>query len=338
LSQVQLERAEAPAAGGPLLSVKDLRVEFSRGYGLLGGFTRVTKAVDGVSFDIGESEILSLVGESGSGKTTIARCVAGLTPPTSGSITYKGEDVTRLRGKKTKWYRKEVQIAFQDPFGSLNPRHSVLTVISTPLVKLNGEKNGPEMREHVVSLLTEVGLNPEEVSHKLPHQLSGGERQRVAIARALASRPNILVADEPTSMLDASQRLNMLSLLIDLRRKRKMAILLITHDLATAKVMGGRTAVVYLGRLFELGPTNGLLSTPHHPYTELLLSATPRMKGPQREVVTTSTIEKSERLESGCVFRPRCGYATEVCKSLEPPLEQKTEGRYAACHNWLNRT
>jgi oligopeptide/dipeptide ABC transporter ATP-binding protein len=183
--------------------------------------------------------------------------------------------------------------------------------------------------------LDDVGLQS-DVVRKLPHQLSGGERQRVSIARALASHPKVLIADEPVSMLDASLRLNFLALFDKLRDERKMSILLITHDLATAKVMGGRTAVMYLGRLVELGPTSDILSEPHHPYAELLLTATPRMKDRDSgEEITT--IEKSERVSKGCVFRPRCRYATEVCAEVEPVLEVKTEAHLAACHNWIGR-
>jgi oligopeptide/dipeptide ABC transporter ATP-binding protein len=318
-----------------VLDVRNLTVHFRKSLGFLSRLGRTTKAVEDVSFGLGEVDTLCLVGESGSGKTTLGRCIAALTRPTSGKILYRGEDVAKLRGAKLKNYRKEVQMVFQDPFASLNPRHDAFTTLSIPIRKLTDERDPAKIRDEVMSLLDDVGLQS-DVVRKLPHQLSGGERQRVSIARALASHPKVLIADEPVSMLDASLRLNFLALFDKLRDERKMSILLITHDLATAKVMGGRTAVMYLGRLVELGPTSDILSEPHHPYAELLLSATPRMKDRDSgEEITT--IEKSERVSKGCVFRPRCKYATGVCAEVEPPLEVKTESHLAACHNWIGR-
>jgi peptide/nickel transport system ATP-binding protein len=320
----------------PLLEVDNLTVHFSKSVGALGRFSKTTKAVEKVSFGMNESEVLCLVGESGSGKTTLGRCIAALVKPTSGRVRFMGTDVTRLRGRALHEYRKQVQMVFQDPFGSLNPRNDAFTIISTPIRRLNGEKNKDEVKSQVIRLVQEVGLDP-EVVHKLPHQLSGGERQRVSVARALASKPRILVADEPVTMLDASLRMNFLQLFAGLRKRRNMALLLITHDLASAKVMGGNTAVMYLGRIVEYGPTSAILSRPQHPYTELLLASTPRMNVPYATDETMSTIEKSQRISQGCVFRPRCPYATQMCAEAEPPLEVKTAGRLTACHNWLNR-
>lgn len=319
----------------PILEVRGLTVHFSKSFGFLGRIGMTTKAVENVSLEMGELDILCLVGESGSGKTTLGRCIAALAHPTSGDIIYRGTNIAKLRGAELLSYRKEVQMVFQDPFASLNPRQDVLAFLSTPLRKLKGETDRLRLYEESLGLLKDVGL-AEDVLLKLPHQLSGGERQRVSIARALASHPSILVADEPVSMLDASLRLNFLALFNRLRTERKMSILLITHDLAAAKVMGGRTAVMYLGKLVELGPSSDILSEPHHPYAELLLSATPRMAdtGPASEV---TTIEKSERVPKGCVFRPRCKYATGICAETEPPLDAKTRSHFAACHNWINR-
>jgi peptide/nickel transport system ATP-binding protein len=348
MSQVQLTENNAiskstfETSSGPLLQVENLSVTFSKEFGFLGRQTRTTKAVDRVSFNLYPSETLSLVGESGSGKTTIARCITALAAPTSGSIKYNGMNVTKLSGKNLINYRREVQIAFQDPFGSLNPFDDVFSAIATPIRRLNRE-SGPQVIQSVSSLLEEVGLVPSEVMHKLPHQLSGGERQRVNIARALASRPRILVADEPVSMLDASQRLNLLLLLQELQERRKIAVLMITHDLATSKVMGGRTAVMYLGKLVEIGPTLELLATPHHPYTELLISAAPRMNFESEDALGniakpfSTTIEESEKLQGGCVFRNRCPYATQICSDEEPELLEKSNNRFTACHNWINK-
>ena len=319
----------------PLLEVKNLSVHFTKSFGVLSRVGRTTRAVDGVSFAVGELDVFNVVGESGSGKTTLGRVIAALQHPTSGKVLFRGADVSKLRGSALRGYRKEVQMVFQDPFASLNPREDVLAIVSMPLAKLLGEKSKERLREASIDLLKDVGLQP-DVLHKLPHQLSGGERQRVSIARALASRPKILVADEPVSMLDASLRLNFLALFNRLRDEHKMSIILITHYLATAKVLGGRTAVMYLGKLVELGPTSDILSEPHHPYAELLLETSPRMK--EEEIADeVTTIEKSEKVTKGCAFRPRCKYATSVCAEAVPPLEPKTQDHLAACYNWINR-
>ncbi len=338
MSQVQLsETANGSGTSSPMLEVKNLSGTFHKEFGFLGRKSRTTKAVDNVSFQLNPNETLSIVGESGSGKTTVARCVTALNPPTSGSVKYCGTEVTKLRGRGLLNYRKEVQIVFQDPFGSLSPFQDVSTVVTTPIRRLLGLRNSSKIAEMVRSLLIEVGLEPDEVLHKLPHQLSGGERQRVNIARALASEPKILVADEPVSMLDASQRLNTLYLLKEIQSKRGIAILMITHDLATSRVMGGRTTVMYLGKMFELGPTEQVLTSPLHPYTELLIMAAPKADFAHEAAVELygSTIEKSERLIGGCVFRSRCKYATQICSEVEPPLTPKSCDRSVACHNSL---
>lgn len=319
----------------PVLQVKDLSVSFSKSVGI---FTKTmsTQAVSKVSFELDENEIMSLVGESGCGKTTIARCIAGLNEPTSGSIIYKGVDIANLRGKKLKDYRKEVQIAFQDPFGSLNPRLNVLTFLSIPIKRLIGEKNPTVIQQRVMELLNEVGLDAREVLFKLPHHLSGGERQRVNIARALASNPSVLVLDEPVSMLDATRRLDIMLMLSALKAKRKLSILLITHDLATAMVMGGRLAIIYSGKLVEMGPTEDVMRKPHHPYSDLLLTATPRMHLTNNSVDYASTDVQMSRVTQGCVFRLRCKYATSVCEETEPHLQLIAGESYVACHHKLN--
>jgi peptide/nickel transport system ATP-binding protein len=340
LSQVQLTKTTSGGAGSaPLLEVKNLVVVFHKETGFLGRRSKTTRAVDNVSFELNPNETLSIVGESGSGKTTVARCVTALNTPTSGTVKYCGNEVTELRSKDLLNYRKEVQIVFQDPFGSLNPFNDVSSVVSTPLKRLLGMKDPEKITERVLSLLVEVGLEPTEVLRKLPHQLSGGERQRVNIARALASEPKILVADEPVSMLDASQRLNTLYLLKEIQAKRGISILMITHDLATSRVMGGRTAVMYLGKMFEQGPTEQVLTASLHPYTELLILAAPKADFAKDNAVELygSTIEKSEKLVGGCVFRSRCKYATQICSDIEPPLEPKFGDRLVACHNFLGK-
>src|SRR5487761_393337 len=336
MSQIQLS-SESNDQRAPMLTITNLKVHFKRVQGTFARKTIIVKAVDDVSLQMHKSEVLCLVGESGSGKTTIARCVAALEKPTSGSIVFENKNVTNLRGKALKDYRREVQIIFQDPFESLYSRFDVFTTIATPITALTGLKNKSELKEMVSSLLTEVGLNPTEYMHRLPHQLSGGERQRISIARALAPSPKMLVADEPITMLDASQRLNVLSILMQLKERRNLAILLITHDLASARLVSNTAAVLYRGKLVELGATDVILSTPHHPYTNLILESTPDIDAPSQESRSlVGGTEESEYVSRGCVYRHRCMYATKICEDEEPALLEKSKKHFAACHNPLN--
>ncbi len=334
LSQARLER-DRPTASSTL-EVKDLEVTFNKRKGLR-GLTKI-KAVDGITFALGKSEIVSIVGESGSGKTTVAKCIMGLVKPTKGTITYNGVNVNSLRGRALLEYRRNVQMIFQDPFESLNPRHDVFTILSSPLRQLKGMKDQAAISEEVNRLLTEVGLNPAQIKSRFPHQLSGGQRQRVNIARALAPDPRLLVADEPITMLDAAQKLNVLSLLVDLKEERDLTVLMITHDLASARLVSANTMVMYLGKIVEFGETGTLLSKPFHPYVELIRTAAPHLRrtesmGPP---IPLAFIEESMSIERGCSFRPRCSYAKEVCGQVEPELEEKAPSHYAACHNALN--
>ena len=262
---------------GLLLRVDNLCVNFEKSSGLLGREKTLVRAVDHVSFDLFEGEIFSLVGESGSGKSTIAKCLTKLILPNSGHIIFDSDEVTALKsGKALKEYKRNVQIVYQDPFESLNPRWDVFTSISIPVRLLMGERNSETVKEIVGKVIAEVGLDSSAVMHKFPHQLSGGERQRVNIARALACNPRLLIADEPITMLDASQRINILSLLSKLKRERNLTVLLITHDLASAKLMSDRTAIMLRGRIVESGFTHTVLSKPHHPYTQLILETIPK--------------------------------------------------------------
>ena len=341
LPQVQLEDNALRSANmeQPILQVSHLSVTFARHRGTFGEQTAI-RAINDVSFEIFESESLCLVGESGSGKSTIARCISLLTRPTGGSIIFDGSDVTKFKGKDLLKYRRNVQMVFQDPFESLNPRHNVLTTISTPLKLLTGEKKASVLFDKVSNLLEEVGLEAGRVIRRYPHQLSGGERQRVNIARALASEPKLLIADEPITMLDAEQRLNILSLLLKLKTERNLTLLMITHDLASARITSDRTLVLYLGNLVESGETKSVLSRPHHPYVELIMNAIPRIHLSSEisaDAETTSpTIEESSVVTKGCVFLPRCKYGTSTCKEVEPKLEEKSPDHQAACHNPLN--
>ena len=321
------------------LEVKDLSVRFQRKYGLASQHVKIVNALYHVSFEVKTGEMLAVAGESGSGKSTLARCILKLTPLTSGNIKFNGSDVTNIKGKELRDYRRDVQIVYQDPYESLNPRQTVFTTISLPITHLTDVREEAKIKETVSGLLADVGLDSERVMYRYPHELSGGERQRVNIARALASNPTLLVADEPITMLDATQRKNILDLLLDLKRKRNLTIILITHDLASALV-SDRILLMYVGRAVELGPAEEVLSEPHHPYAELIKIATPRLERRSsrgiREDYPLTYIEDSEKVKRGCVFKPRCKYGTDLCIQSEPPLEEKSATHSAACFNPLN--
>jgi peptide/nickel transport system ATP-binding protein len=321
-----------------LYKIRNLGVVFRRRQGIIRRKETIVHAVRDVSFDVYESELLSIVGESGSGKTTIARCLMGLAAPTEGSINFVATEVSKLSNRDLRDYWRKVQLVFQDPFESLNPRMDVFTILSIPLRRLAKENDSSKIEQEVRRLLGEVGLDADEVMYKFPHQLSGGERQRVNIAKALAPNPKVLIADEPITMLDASQRLNILSLLIKLKESRNLTVIMITHDLASARIMSDRTVVMYSGRMVEIGPTERLLTLPHHPYSELILSATPRLvkNRTKSAELGDSGIEESMTIEHGCVFAPRCKYKSQKCLESDPTLLEKSAGHLAACFNALN--
>ena len=340
MSQVQLGSKptnEEGQAHTSLLNVTNLSVYFKSQVGTFRRKENTIKAVNDISFSIEKSELVAIVGESGSGKTTLARCILGLTRPTSGSIVYNGTDITKIKERNMRDYRRAVQIIYQDPFESLTPRLNVFDTLAIPLRELLNIKNTEEIIVRVRALLEEVGLDPAQVMYRYPHQLSGGQRQRVNIARALAPNPKLLVADEPITMLDAAQRLNILYLLSDLQRKRDLTVLLITHDLGSARLICKRMMVMYLGKVVEVGETDVILSKPHHPYVELILNAMPSLtsKNPY-ENQQLSWIEDSANIRKGCVFQPRCKYSLDICKEEMPPLTQKAQSDYTACHNPIN--
>jgi peptide/nickel transport system ATP-binding protein len=340
MSQVQLGSKESETDGqthAPLLSLTNLAVHFKSKVGTLNRKENTIRAVDGVSFTVQKSDLVAIVGESGSGKTTLARCILGLTRPTSGSIVFNGKDTTKMKGGEMKDYRRSVQIIYQDPFESLTPRLNVYDTLAIPLKELLSMKNAEEIGARIRALLDEVGLDPGEVMYRYPHQLSGGQRQRVNIARALAPDPKLLVADEPITMLDAAQRLNILYLLSNLQKKRDLTVLLITHDLGSARLICEKMMVMYLGKIVEAGDTQVILSKPHHPYVELILNAMPSLtsKNPYENQQLT-WIEDSTNLRRGCVFQPRCKYSLAICKEEMPQLTQKAPSDSAACHNPIN--
>jgi len=305
-----------------LLQVRDLEVRFGD-----------VRAVDRVDLDVPEGPFgLGLVGESGSGKTTIGRAIVRLTPIAAGSIGLNGKDVTKARGAALKAYRRAVQIVFQDPDGTLDPRMRVGSVLTEGLLA-NDISSKAEAPSRVAELLADVGLEPEHAD-RLPHQLSGGQRQRVAIARALAVQPRLLVLDEPTSALDVTVQAKVLRLIAQLRDDRQLAYLLISHNLAVVEALCERTAVLYLGRVVEEGPTSELLSRPAHPYTVALRAAVPEIGSwePRRAVTVPGEPPNAASPPQGCPFHPRCPLAVDLCKKERPTLTTVEDGRQVACH------
>jgi oligopeptide/dipeptide ABC transporter ATP-binding protein len=289
------------------------------------------RAVDGVTFRVGTGETLALVGESGCGKSTLARCVLRLIEPNAGRVCFEGHDVLALRGAALQALRRQVQIVFQDPFAALNPRLSVGQALAEPLW-IHRLCARSELRERVGDLLEMVGLSREYV-RRYPHEFSGGQRQRIVIARALATAPRLIVADEPVSALDVSVQAQVLNLLLDLRDRLGVAYLLVAHNLAMVRHVAQRTAVMYLGRLVEVGPTEELFARPRHPYTQALLSAVPvadPARG-RRRLPLLGEVPSPRDVPAGCRFHPRCRHAVAACRTAEPRLEPCGDGHAVAC-------
>jgi oligopeptide/dipeptide ABC transporter ATP-binding protein len=288
------------------------------------------KAVDGVDLTIPEEKIHSIVGETGSGKSTIGRIVAGLIEPTEGEVEVEGVDVFKSSKKEVKSLRKKVQIIFQDPYSSLNPRFTVRRIIEEPL-KLNRISFN---KEKINEILNKVGLTPpEDFLNRYPHELSGGQRQRVSIARSFVIEPVFVVADEPVSMLDASMRVSFLDLIAEIQRERKISMLLISHDISIAYYLSTKINVLYLGKIVEFADREELMTNPLHPYTKALIQAVPKL-GPveRKDVQIKGNIMTSSSNIEGCRFRDRCLYAIEICKTEEPRLIEAKNGHFVACH------
>jgi oligopeptide/dipeptide ABC transporter ATP-binding protein len=328
--------AAATKAGSPLLDVRDLKVHFPLRGGALdrlsGRNAGAVKAVDGVSFTLNAGEVLGVVGESGSGKTTLGRAIVGMAPVTGGSLTFEGDDLLSLSGSDRRAARRRLQMVFQDPHASLNPSMDLLTAIGHPL-RIHGVTKDPkEIERRVSETLVRVGLSPvERFLHKFPADLSGGQKQRAVIARAIILGPALLVADEPVSMLDMSVRAKILQLMIDLRDDLDLGYIYITHDLASAKFFCDRIAIMYLGRIVEIGPPAQIYDDPRHPYTKALLEAIPDA-GVRREVprdLPRGEVPDAASPPLGCSFHPRCPHAFAVCGWESRDLRTLLDDRWA---------
>lgn len=323
-----------PVAIAPkeLLTVENLKTYFPIRAGILQRVVGYVKAVDGVSFSIREGETFGLVGESGCGKTTVSRTILRLTKATDGEVTFDGEDVFGKRGSELKALRRNMQIIFQDPYSSLDPRMPVGDIIAEGLY-IHGIGNAKERSEIVREMLDKVGLNPYH-AHRYPHEFSGGQRQRIGIARALALSPRFIVLDEPVSALDVSIQSQILNLLKRLQEEFGFTYLFVAHDLSVVEHISDRVGVMYLGKLVEVAPRSSLYRNPLHPYTQALLSSIP-IPDPRRKrqrIILTGEVPSPVNPPSGCRFHTRCPFAVEICKVQEPPLEEKTEGHFVACH------
>jgi oligopeptide/dipeptide ABC transporter ATP-binding protein len=304
-----------------------------------GGQSGFVHAVDGVSLEVRKGETLGVVGESGCGKSTLGRLLVRLHEPTSGTVVFDGVDISKLSRRELRPLRREMQMIFQDPYASLNPRKRVIQIVGTPL-HIHGVGSSAEIRQRVLHLLDVVGLSPLHIN-RFPHEFSGGQRQRIGVARALALNPQLIVADEPVSALDVSIQAQVVNLLDDLQDEFGLTYVFIAHDLGVIRHVSDRIAVMYLGLVVEISPADPLYAQPIHPYTEALISAIPTIDaddetGPRRaRIVLEGEVPSPIDPPAGCRFHPRCRYATEICGSVPPPLSDYGDGRFAACHHPL---
>jgi oligopeptide transport system ATP-binding protein len=326
------------SGGRPLVEVQGIKTYFPIREGLLGREVASVRAVDDVSFSVREGETLGLVGESGCGKSTLGRTIVRLLEPTAGDVLFQGRSIGKLKPRAMRPLRREMQMVFQDPYASLNPRKRVGSILAAPL-QIHGVGDARDRRRRVRELLEVVGLSPEHYN-RYPHEFSGGQRQRIGVARALALRPKLIVADEPVSALDVSIQSQILNLLVDLQNEFRLTYIFIAHDLGVVRHVSDRIAVLYLGKLVELSPAADLYERPIMPYTEALLSAVPipdpDLSDQRERIVLKGDVPSPIDPPSGCRFHPRCRYMTEICARVEPPLMDYGNGHLAACHHPLN--
>ncbi|MFD5795210.1 ABC transporter ATP-binding protein [Streptomyces diastatochromogenes] len=334
------QQASAPEGGSAerevLLRVKGLTKHFPIKKGLLQRQVGAVKAVDGIDFEVRKGETLGVVGESGCGKSTMGRVVTRLQDPTGGTIEFEGQDITRLSTGKIRPLRRDIQMIFQDPYGSLNPRHTIGSIVSAPF-RLQGVEPEGGVKKEVQRLLELVGLNPEHYN-RYPHEFSGGQRQRIGIARALALKPKLVVADEPVSALDVSIQAQVVNLMDDLQQELGLTYVIIAHDLSVVRHVSDRIAVMYLGKIVELADRTSLYEAPMHPYTKALMSAVPvpdpKRRGQKSErILLRGDVPSPIAPPSGCRFHTRCWKATEICKTTEPQLLELKPGQRVACHH-----
>ena len=324
-----------PAVGETLLEVRDLVKHYPVSSGFFGRQVGVVRAVDGVSFTIRRGETLGLVGESGCGKTTTGRCVLQLERPTSGSVRFEGQELTTLGPAALRTVRRRIQVIFQDPYSSLNPRMTVGQIVGEPLLVHGLVRDAAAQTARVQELLRQVGLLPQH-GRRYPHELSGGQRQRVGIARALSLEPSLIICDEPVSALDVSIQAQIINLLEDLQRELDLTYLFVAHDLSVVRHISDRVAVMYLGRIVEIADRLTLYEAPRHPYTKALLSAVPipdpEVEARREHVVLAGEVPSPLRPPSGCAFHPRCPIAVDVCRETRPELRELEAAHRAACH------
>ncbi|MCX4979532.1 ABC transporter ATP-binding protein [Streptomyces sp. NBC_00620] len=330
------QQATAPDDREVLLRVQGLKKHFPIRKGVLQRQVAAVKAVDGIDFEVRKGETLGVVGESGCGKSTMGRVITRLQDPTGGTIEFEGQDITRLGAGKMRPLRRDIQMIFQDPYGSLNPRHTIGSIVSAPF-RLQGVEPEGGVKKEVQRLLELVGLSPEHFN-RYPHEFSGGQRQRIGIARALALKPKLVVADEPVSALDVSIQAQVVNLMDDLQSELGLTYVIIAHDLSVVRHVSDRIAVMYLGKIVELADRTSLYEAPMHPYTKALMSAVPvpdpKRRGAKSDrILLKGDVPSPISPPSGCRFHTRCWKATAICKTAEPPLIELKPGQQVACHH-----